>query len=340
MIFLLSARSHQGDCRTYRVQDSCRPYLQMIACPSLRQHITNLSHSTKTALQNIYRKPTKQNIQPWWSGICLGDTSPTCRGSSNLFFPFNHKIFKRVSMESLTLLKMTDHNLGECTLLSLVFHWGAAGDYTLFHYLDWSLSQLGTQLGWRDYSLSRKKSCSAGRHHNMEPPDPNRVSDLSTADIKVKLETDCHSSPSISFMKASYTSSLVCTETGAEEPTLGVALVIWTEGSSSGFLWAETAVPLFSRRTRRAVGTKRVISALGFVICGLALIVAVAFFSMVAALVSSALGRWIKLGGALSTPGFGMGAGGNIPGGGTRGGRNMPGRGGGIPVWDKHMAKD
>lgn len=94
----------------------------------------------------------------------------------------------------------------------------------------------------------------------------------------------------------------------------------------------EADVPLFSRRTRRAVGTKRVISALGLVIWGLALIVAVAFFSMVAVLVSSALGRWIKLGGALRTPGFGMGAGGNKPGGGTKGGRSIPGRGGGIPV--------
>lgn len=98
------------------------------------------------------------------------------------------------------------------------------------------------------------------------------------------------------------------------------------------------AVPLFSRRTRKAVGTKRVISALGLVICGLALMVAVAFFSMVAALVSSALGRWIKLGGALRTPGFGMGAGGNSPGGGTNGGRSMPGRGGGIPGWKERLS--
>lgn len=62
-------------------------------------------------------------------------------------------------------------------------------------------------------------------------------------------------------------------------------------GSSSCFLWEAAKAPLFSLRTRKAVGTKRVISALGLVICGLALIVAVAFFSMVAALVSSALGR-------------------------------------------------
>ena len=80
------------------------------------------------------------------------------------------------------------------------------------------------------------------------------------------------------------------------------------------------------------------ISALGLVICGLALMVAVAFFSMVAVLVSSALGRGIKLGGALRTPGLGKGAGGKSPGGagprgGTRGGRIMPGRGGGIPRW-------
>lgn len=47
------------------------------------------------------------------------------------------------------------------------------------------------------------------------------------------------------------------------------------------------------------------ISALGLVTCGLALIVAVAFFSMVAALVSSALGRWIKLGRVIRTPGLG-----------------------------------
>lgn len=167
-------------------------------------------------------------------------------------------------------------------------------------------------------------------------PCPKRETSLVAA--VTKLITDGHRSPSISFMKASYTSSLVCTETGAAETALGVALVIWTECSSSGFLWEAAAAPLFSRRTRRAVGTKRVISALGLVICGLALIVAVAFFSMVAALVSSTLGRWIKLGGALSTPGFGMGAGGNNPGGGTNGGRSMPGRGGGIPIRKERLS--
>lgn len=68
-------------------------------------------------------------------------------------------------------------------------------------------------------------------------------------------------------------------------------------------------VGLFTLRTRRAVGTKRVTSALGLVIWGLALMVAVAFFSMVAPL-SSDLGLCIKLGGALSTPGFASGVGG------------------------------
>lgn len=153
-----------------------------------------------------------------------------------------------------------------------------------------------------------------------------------------------HRRPSISFMKASYTSSFVCTEIGADEPALGAALVKGRAGSSSCFLWEVAAAPLFSRRTRSAVGTKRVISALGLVIWGLALMVAVAFFSMVAALVSSALGRWIRLGGALRTPGFGMGAGGNSPGGagpkgGTRGGRSIPGRGGGIPVTRKESTE-
>lgn len=100
-----------------------------------------------------------------------------------------------------------------------------------------------------------------------------------------------HRRPSISFMKASYTSSFVCTEIGADDPALGAALVNGRAGSSSCFLWEAAEAPLFSLRTRKAVGTKRVISALGLVICGLALIVAVAFFSMVAALVSSALGR-------------------------------------------------
>ena len=57
---------------------------------------------------------------------------------------------------------------------------------------------------------------------------------------------------------------------------------------------------------------------------------------MVAVLVSSTLGRWIKLGGALRTPGLGKGAGGKSPSGagprvGTRGGHIMPGRDGGIP---------
>ena len=123
---------------------------------------------------------------------------------------------------------------------------------------------------------------------------------------------------------------------GTDGPDLGAVLTRGTAESSSDFLWGAAAAPLFSRRTRSAVGTNRVISALGLVICGLALMVAVAFFSMVAALVSSALGRWIKLGGALRTPGLGKGAGGKSPGGagprgGTRGGRIMPGRGGGIP---------
>lgn len=42
--------------------------------------------------------------------------------------------------------------------------------------------------------------------------------------------------PSISFMKASYTSSFVCTEIGADDPALGAALVNGRAGSSSCFL--------------------------------------------------------------------------------------------------------
>ena len=82
-------------------------------------------------------------------------------------------------------------------------------------------------------------------------------------------------------MKAWQTSSLVCTDTGTDGPDLGAVLTRGTAESSSDFLWGAAAAPLFSRRTRSAVGTNRVISALGLVICGLALIVAMAFFSMV-----------------------------------------------------------
>lgn len=64
-----------------------------------------------------------------------------------------------------------------------------------------------------------------------------------------------------------------------------------TAESSSDLLWGTAVAPLFSRRTLSAVGTNRVTSALGLVIWGLALMVAVAFFSMVAALASSTFGR-------------------------------------------------
>lgn len=84
---------------------------------------------------------------------------------------------------------------------------------------------------------------------------------------------------------------MVWTETGAEGPDLGAALAAGTVQSSSDLLWGAAVAPLFSRRTLRAVGTNRVTSALGLVIWGLALMVAVAFFSMVAALASSAFGR-------------------------------------------------
>ena len=121
---------------------------------------------------------------------------------------------------------------------------------------------------------------------------------------------------------------------GTDGPDLGAVLTRGTAESSSDFLWGAAAAPLFARRTRSAVGTNRVISALGLVICGLALMVAVAFFSMVAVLVSSALGHWIKLGGALRTPGLNKGAGGKSPGfpGGLRNGGAPGGGPGGRPV--------
>ena len=68
---------------------------------------------------------------------------------------------------------------------------------------------------------------------------------------------------------------------GTDGPDLGAVLTRGTAESSSDFLWGAAAAPLFSQRTCSAAGTNRVLSDLGLVICGLALIVAMAFFSMV-----------------------------------------------------------
>ena len=84
------------------------------------------------------------------------------------------------------------------------------------------------------------------------------------------------------------------------------------------------------RLTRSAVGIKRVTSPIGFLICGLASMVAVLFFSS-----ADFCGGFMMLGGALSTLEFtgGIMPGGGIPGGGMLGG--APGGliilGGGIP---------
>ena len=58
---------------------------------------------------------------------------------------------------------------------------------------------------------------------------------------------------------------------------MGAALARGTAELSSDFLWEAAVALLFSRRTLNALGTNRVISALGLVICGLAVTVAVAW---------------------------------------------------------------
>ena len=107
--------------------------------------------------------------------------------------------------------------------------------------------------------------------------------------------------------------------------------LLWQEAQQNHpqtFLGGVAVALSFSRSTLNAVGTNQVSSALELaVICGLALVVVVAFFSMVAALISSTLGCQIKLGGALKIAGFSKGAGGKNQGwiaaslcGGTKGG--------------------
>jgi hypothetical protein len=56
---------------------------------------------------------------------------------------------------------------------------------------------------------------------------------------------NCHSGSSISFVKAPYTASLVCTETGAG-PDLGTALTKGLAESPSGSFWGVAVDPLFS----------------------------------------------------------------------------------------------
>ena len=77
---------------------------------------------------------------------------------------------------------------------------------------------------------------------------------------------------------------------GTDGPDLESALARGTAESSSDVLWGAAVALLFSW-TLTVVGTNQAISALGLVIGGLALMVAVAFFSVVAALISSALGH-------------------------------------------------
>ncbi len=164
--------------------------------------------------------------------------------------------------------------------------------------------------------------------------------------------SEAHSRPCISRMKASYIWSLVLRPGGAAPGGwLGLTAAAGLGGSSSLRPGAR------SLRTRSAVGTKRVTSVLGLMICGLAEMVAppggaedapgpetVARFSMVA-VVPGGGGIWWAgpraesleegvaagdfcrmLGGALST--LGLSGGGNI----ERGGAMRGGGGGGIPA--------
>lgn len=117
----------------------------------------------------------------------------------------------------------------------------------------------------------------------------------------------CHSDPSFSFIKASQTLSLICTETdlgGCFDNRYSRVLLWPSLGNSSS--------PLILPAHPQCSGHK---SALGLVIWGLALLVAVAFFSMVAALASSGFGCWMRLGRAFNTPGLGKRAGEKRPGG-------------------------